>query len=512
MRRGWLVLVLAGAVAGAAARSAEPPRARVDGGEVVGVESGPAVIFRAIPYAAPPVGALRWKPPAPIAPWTGDRAATAPGPACPQRVSPGAPNLGGYVGPISEDCLTLDVTAPKGARRAPVMVWVYGGGNVAGATNLPSYDAAGFARDGVVLVAMNYRLGPLGFFAHPALTAEAPKSQPLASYGLMDQIAALKWVKRNIAAIGGDPANVTLFGQSAGGEDVLQLMATPSARGLFGKAIVQSGGGWNPPSDLKTEEAAGVALATKVGLSGASASAAQLRALPADTLIAAAERAGPAIDGRLIRESATVAFANGNEAAIPLIIGSNSNEASLMRAFGLRPAAVAAKAAPALRTAYGGEAASDETLARAMFNDRVMGAPARWIAGKASAKAPAWLYYFSYVPERQRGIRPGTNHASEIPFVFDSLDAVPGRTPLITSSERAEASLAHSCWVGFARTGRPACAGGQEWPAYTPASDQLLEFGDPAGVRTHFRKAQLDAQEAEAASVIAKPPPDPKAR
>ena len=189
---------------------------------------------------------------------------------------------------------------------------------------------------------------------------------------------------------------------------------------------------------------------------------------------------------------------------MPLVIGSNSNEASLMRAFGLKPEDLAAKASPSVRTAYGADAASDEALGRQMFNDRQMGAPARWIAGKASAKAPAWLYYFSYVPERQRLTRPGTNHASEIPFVFDSLDAVPGRTPLITPSERAAATLAHSCWVGFARTGRPACAG-QEWPSYKPASDQLLEFDDPAGVRTHFRKAQLDAQEAEAASLIAKP-------
>jgi para-nitrobenzyl esterase len=508
MRRALLVLALAGATAAAPARPAESPRARVDGGEVVGVESGPALVFRAIPYAAPPVGALRWAPPAAVVAWSGDRAAAAPGPACPQKVSPGAPNLGGYMGPTSEDCLTLDVTAPKTAPgRAPVMVWIFGGGNVAGATNLPSYDAAGFARDGVVLVAMNYRLGPLGFFAHPALTAEAPTSQPLASYGLMDQIAALKWVKRNIAAFGGDPANVTLFGESAGGEDVLQLMAIPSARGLFNRAIVQSGGGWNAVPDLKTAETEGAALAAKAGLPGPAATAAQLRALPADTLVAAGGRARPVVDGRLIRESANTAFARGDQAAIPLVIGSNSNEASLMRAFGLKTEDVAAMASPPLRAAYGAEAASDEGFGRAMFNDSVMGAPARWIAARASAKSPAWLYYFSYVPERQRGIRPGTNHASEIPFVFDSLDAVPGRTPLITPSERAEATLAHSCWVAFARSGRPACAGGVDWPAYAPASDQLLEFGDPVGVRTHFRKAQLDAQEAEAPSLTGKPRP-----
>jgi para-nitrobenzyl esterase len=503
MRRGLLVLAMAGIVAGTAARADDAPRVAVDGGQVVGVDQGSAIVFRAIPYAAPPVGPLRWKPPAPVVAWSGDRPAREPGPACPQKVSPGAPNLGGYGGPTNEDCLTLDVTAPRRARGAPVMVWIYGGGNVAGATSLPSYDAAGFARDGVVLVAMNYRLGALGFFAHPALTAEAPKSQPLVSYGLMDQIAALRWVKRNIAAFGGDPANVTLFGESAGGEDTLQLMAIPSARGLFNKAIVESGGGWDPLPDLRTAETAGVAVVAKAG-APRPATAAQLRALPVDALLAAEGQTGPAIDGRLIRESATAAFARGGQTAVPLIIGSNSNEASLMRAFGGSAADLAAKASPALRAAYGAEADNPDNFGRLIFNDRVMGGPARWIAAKASAKAPAWLYYFSYVPERQRLIRPGTNHASEIPFVFDSLEAIPGRAALITPSERAEATLAHACWVGFAKTGRPAC-GGQEWPAYTPASDELLELGDPAGVRVHFRKAQLDAQEAEAASEIGKP-------
>jgi para-nitrobenzyl esterase len=357
------------------------------------------------------------------------------------------------------------------------MVWVYGGGNVAGATNLPSYDAANFARDGVVLVAMNYRLGPLGFFAHPALTAEAGKAQPLVSYGLMDQIAALKWVKRNIAAFGGDPGNVTLFGESAGGVDVLQLMATPSARGLFQKAIVQSGGGWFPLDSLKAAERRGAALATRLGLPAANATAAQLRAVPAADLIATGEGAIQAIDGRLISEDTASAFAKGEEIPAPLIIGA----------------------------AYAADSANDETLARALFNDSFMAAPARWIAAKASARAPAWLYYFSYVPERQRLIRPGTNHASEIPFVFDSLDAVPGRKPLITPSERAEAALAHACWVAFARLGRPDCGHGVVWPAYSPATDQLLEFGDPPAVRVHFRKTQLDAQEAARGAPIAGP-------
>ena len=495
----WLIL------AGAAA--AAPPRARIETGAVVGARSGPAEVFRAIPYAAPPLGPMRWAPPAPALHWRGDRAAIAPGPACAQKIYPGgAPNLGGYNGPISEDCLTLDVTAPTQARHAPVMVWIYGGGNVAGATNLPSYDAVNFARDGVIVVAMNYRLGSLGFFAHPALTKAAPAAQPLYNFGLMDQIAALEWVKRNIMAFGGDPAKVTVFGESAGGADVLALMATPSARGLFQRAIVQSGGGWGAPGRQATfadREAAGAALASKLGLPGAAASADQLRAISAAALIAeGGGDAGVTPDGRLVKETDAQAFARGDATRVPLIIGSNSNEASLMGAFGLTPGAVLAYTPPAMRAAYGPDSATDAALARSLFNDRAMGAPARWIAARQAAHAPAWLYYFSYVPERQRTTRPGTNHASEIPFVFDSIDAIPGRSALATPSERAETALAHSCWVGFAKTGRPLCAGGQPWPAYTAASDQLLEFGDPPRVLTHFRKAQLDAQEAAAGDML----------
>jgi para-nitrobenzyl esterase len=485
--------VLVGLLAASAAWS--QPQATTETGVVAGIEVGPAAVYHAIPYAAPPVGPLRWLPPAPPSPWSGARAADKPGPACPQIVTPGKPNLGGYAGATDEDCLTLDVTAPRAAKKAPVMVWIFGGGNVTGATDLPSYDARNFARDGVIVVAMNYRLGPLGFFAHPALTAEAPRGRPLANYGLMDQIAALKWVRRNIAAFGGDPDNVTLFGESAGGLDVLQLMAAPSARGLFQRAIVQSGTGGEPMQDLKAAEAQGAALASRAGLAGAEATADQLRALSVQTLLAQARNAQPVVDGRLVEEPLTVAFARGDEARVPLIIGWNSNEASLLRAFGATPAQWIARTPDAVKAAYGtGE--SETLLARDLFDDEVMGAPARWFAAQQDAhRAPVWLYYFSYVPERQRDERPGTNHASEIPFVFDSIDAVPGRTALATPSERAETALAHACWVNFARDGKPDC-GSDQWARFTPTNGQVFEFGDPAGPRPRFRSAQLDAQTA----------------
>ena len=235
LRTVWLGLIAAILGGGVALAGAPPgdeaPRVTIDTGTLQGTQVDAANVFRAIPYAAPPIGPLRWRPPQPATSWSGVRPAATDGPACPQTVSAdGHPNAGGYAGPTSEDCLTLDVFAPPHAAKAPVMVWIFGGGNVAGADSIAPNDGRFFARDGVILVAMNYRLGPLGFFAHPALTAEAGPGAPLANYALMDQVAALQWVKRNIAAFGGDPDNVTVFGESAGGADVLTLMVTPAAR------------------------------------------------------------------------------------------------------------------------------------------------------------------------------------------------------------------------------------------------------------------------------------------
>lgn len=497
---------LMGACAGPGADSPPPasaapalpnaqPTARLTYGAVAGSIAGPAAVYRGIPYAAPPVGPLRWKPPQAPAPWTGVRQATARTPACPQPILPGGiPNGGGYTGPTSEDCLTINVTAPLNARGAPVMVWIPGGGNTSGGAEVESYDARNFARDGVILVTFNFRLGPLGFMAHPALTAEAPAGQPLGNYGLMDQIAVLKWVKANIRAFGGDPGNVTLFGESAGGADTLALMTTPAARGLFHKAIVESGGGWWPADSLAQREADGVALAAKLGLP-ANATLEQLRALPVDGLIANMGRGdvGTTVDGRMFTLSPTQAFARGQALDVPLIIGSNSNEASIAGNFAGPAGAAAAANIPAeVRAAYPG--LSDNELARQVFNDGRFGAPARWIAARAAPGKPSWLYYFSYVPERQRGSRPGTNHASEIPFFFDSIDAIPGRTALAQASERNLTALAHACWVAFARTSVPTCPN-TPWPAYDPSTDQLLHFDQDTVLETGFRRAQMEAQE-----------------
>jgi len=491
---GALLLAARGG-AGAAAAADSALTVKIEGGPVVGTEHDGARVFRAVPFAAPPVGPRRWQPPAPPVPWTGTRNATQDGPACPQPVrEDGRPNEGGYTGPTSEDCLTLNIWAPMRAVHAPVMVWLYGGANIYGADDLASYDGTAFARDGVLLVTVNYRLGALGFFAHPALTAEARADAPLVSYGLMDQIAALRWVQHNIAAFGGDPGNVTVFGESAGGEDVLALLAIPSARGNFAKAIVESGYGWSDPVTLAEREDQGTALATSLGLEGAAASAAALRGVPVEKIVAAeAGRWGPAVDGRLMRETAAEAFVHGDAASVPLMIGSNSFEASLLVAF---PDALPKVPAP-LRAAYADEAADERSLRFAVFTDGFGGAPARWIAGQASARAPAYLYYFSYLPIARRTLQRGANHASEIPYVFDTLEKIPGRAPLLTDSDRAMATLVHGCWMNFAKTGTPGCTvGDQPWPAYTPADDELMEFGIDSGPRQHFRRRQLDAQEA----------------
>ena len=470
--------------------TAPPPlvRLQVEGGTVVGFERGPAEIFRNIPYAAPPVGPLRWKPPGPVQAWSGDRPAIEPGPSCPQPINAdGRPNLGAASGVISEDCLQLNVFAPKAARHAPVMVWLHGGAHVMGAGWI--YNGESFARDGVVFVAINYRLGALGYFAHPALTREAGPRDPLGNYGQMDQIAALKWVKRNIAAFGGDPANVTVLGESAGAESTLALLATPSARGLYSKAAVESGGGWSKPQTLAQKEAEGVRDLAKIGVPE-SASADDLRALPVDKLVGLTQMTGPFEDGRLMTETPAQALVRGHFDDVPLIIGSNSGEDSLMALF---PGAgrVAQFAPPGLKAAYGAEADDPTRFSQQLFTDGVMGGPARWVAAQASGGQPAWLYYFSYVGSRFRPQMTRAAHAAEIQYMLEYWGR---RTPasVVSDEDRAMARLMHACWVAFAKTSVPAC-GDQPWPAYDAKSDQLMEFGSPSGVRSHFRKTQLDA-------------------
>lgn len=485
MFRGLLTGLAALSLSGGALAQ-EAPKVAIETGVLVGAANDYANVFQNIPYAAGPVGALRWAPPKPATAWEGERDAVAVGPSCPQPMNAnGTPNGGGANGAVSEDCLQLNVYAPKAAKDAPVMVWIHGGSHRTGAGWI--YGGSNFARDGVVVVTINYRLGALGYLAHPALT-KAAGDAPVANYGLMDQIAALQWVQRNIAAFGGDPKNVTVFGESAGGMSTLAILATPSAKGLYRKAIVQSGGGWFPPATLTQAEKAGVALLAPTGVTSDS-SADDLRALPVEKLVPLAGNYGPMVDGKLMTETASQAFARGHADDVPLIIGWNSGEDSL-----LGPAPQSAERIPAIaKMIYREEAAAgDDTFARAVWTDRIFGGSARWVAKTAAPGKPSWLYHFSYVGTRFRPTVKTAAHAAEIPYVWEYWGR---RTPmsLISDEDRAIATKMHACWVAFAKTDAP-CA---DWPAYG-GKDQLMEFGADTGVRTKFRKSRLDAQESVA--------------
>lgn len=495
----WMRKLGAGVVAmalGAAAGAASAQQVAVDTGQLAGTTTAGVSAYKGIPFAAPPVGPLRWRPPQPAAPWKGVRDASAFGHSCLQPASRWS-----TVKDLSEDCLYLNVWAPAHATKPlPVMVWVHGGGYVIGSGASRIYDGSRFAQDGVVLVTLNYRLGALGFLADPALTQEAAPDAPLGNYGLMDQVAALQWVQRNIARFGGDPANVTVFGESAGAGSVLYLLGTDATRGLYQKAIIESGPGFAPPSSLGVKETQGRAFLKKAGAPD-NATAEQLRAIPAEALTAPGEGVDwqPFADGRFIKAPFELAFASGRTPAIPLMIGTNTDDGSLAGPEGYPgvPKLLWGLMGPrgeTLRGIYASEGITGEAQDRTVFNDFVFGAPARWIAAQSAVRQPVYLYRFGYVPEGLRGQVTGAPHAGELAFVFDTLDKdVRLHTPP-TSQDLAEAAFVHSCWVSFAKTGQPVCTGGPAWPAYQSAADPLYLFKETGGaqVAAGYRKAPND--------------------
>jgi para-nitrobenzyl esterase len=499
----WLysvIVAFACAVTGLPALAQSVPTAQVTlvQGVLSGNQEGGVSSFLGIPYAAPPIGAQRWKPPASPVSWPGVRDARAAGPACPQperqeRLIERNPAL------QSEDCLTLNIWSPDLTAKAPVMVWLHGGGHRVGSGAMSLYNGTGLARQGVVVVTINYRLGLLGYFAHPALTAEATSTAPLGNYGLMDQIAALQWVRDNISRFGGDPSNVTVFGESAGAASTLYLLATPAGKGLFSKAIVQSGGGMQAPKTLPAAEADGRRSAQGLGL-GEGATAADLRAIPVARLVSALPLEGlgfgPFIDGRLVTETPAQAFLGGRALDGPLLIGANSNEASVMATLSIGAGVVqsflGAREA-SVRAAYGGAAIADGEFVRQVFGDATFVGPARWVAGQASTGAPSFLYHYDYRLERRRDSQAGAGHGSEIPHIFKSWDQIPFADRLLTQNDQAFSAMISACWVSFAKTGAPACPGLPPWPPYTPTTDILMEFSATSGPREQFRKQKLDA-------------------
>jgi para-nitrobenzyl esterase len=487
----WVaVLVSVAATCARAQETVSMETGKLQGSSEAGVSS-----FKGIPYAAPPVGDLRWEPPQPPAAWSGIRLATDFGHDCMQMPtrSEAAPRRT----IASEDCLYLNIWLPEHrSGKLPVMVWIHGGGWVQGGTSPNIYDGAAFARQGIVFVSLNYRLGRFGFFAFPELTKES-KSGQLGNYGYFDQLAALKWVQRNIAAFGGDPQQVTIAGESAGGGSVHAMMTSPLTAGLFSRAIVQSGGGRSLLSTttlregrngMPSAEQIGVAFAASKGIKGDGPEALkQLRALPADAVVdglsmatlftAGSTYSGPIIDGTLTVNEPQFLYAAGKYQHVPLIVGANSVDMGMSRATTVQQvfAHFGAKEKDA-EAAYDASASKDvHALGVVVASDAMMAEPARFVVQTLSAQhVPVWEFRFSYVAESMRSQWAGAPHATDVPFVFDTARAHYG-APLTEADEKVAQEI-NTYWANFIKTGNPNGAGLPDWPAYQSSSDMLMDF------------------------------------
>ncbi len=466
----------------------------VEGGKVRGVATNGLIVFKGIPFAQPPVGALRWRPPQPVKPWDGIRAATAFSANPMQPVHSAPPGAG-----ISEDCLYLNVWRPAATwdKPLPVMVWIYGGGLVRGGASL--YPGEFLARQGIVIVSLNYRVGRLGFFAHPALAREAPDDLR-GNYGYMDQLAALRWVQKNIAGFGGDPKNVTVAGESAGGGSVLVLLTSPLARGLFQRTILESAGlptpraGATPMRSLAAAESIAVEYARAAGIKGDDPAAlAALRAIPAATLCQdmdaylLATMGGPEIpglshsiiDGRLVVEPPEATVRAGRQAMVPVIVGANNVDLAASPAQTKEGVfAMFGPLAPQARKLYDPKGdTSLKDLVQMVISDQCMVEPSRNLAELMTrAGQPAHFYRFSYVPEALRAKMPGAPHAAEIVFAFDCPGAI--LKEKVTDADLSMARTMSGYWVDFVKTGDPNGGGRPAWPRYDPASRDVLNFTD----------------------------------
>ena len=478
--------------------------------------------FTRVPYAAAPTGALRWRPPRPLAKWSTTYDASRPMPACPQDLSSqvsyiravgtaiGAPaSRYGEGVPVSEDCLYLNVWAPASSRaRHPVMVWLHGGSNIHGWAGDPFFDGSALARRGVVVVAVNYRLGVLGFLTHPALAAESERGVS-GNFGLHDQLAALAWVRRNIGAFGGDSSRVTLFGQSAGATDAACLLTSPLAEGLVHRAILQSGDCLSAWLDARRQssapsaaDSAGIRLGAALGATNDAAGLALLRRLSPDSLRVAVESLGvafdPVVDGWVLPDQPAARAERGELLRIPVIVGSNADEASslvpprfppnggVLRRILEREYGPAADSALAL---YPAAEASARRAMVALRTDAWLGEPARATAALiAAAGAPVFLYRLA------RGATSGDStaafgafHGSELPLVFG---ANPERWPYV-DAERELGRLVRDYWVSFASSGDPNHPGRPAWPRHSLAEPSLLELDGAPRVRSP-RDPRLD--------------------
>ena len=488
--------------------------------------TGDILVFRGIPYAAPPVGDLRWRPPQPPSSWEGVRSASESGAPCWQRISPDTSIYSRGEIDRSEDCLHLDLWTAAGAGTdgpRPVMVWFHGGSHEVGHGSSLIFDGAALARKGVVLVSINYRLGSFGFLAHAGLSAESEHGSS-GNYGLLDKIAALKWVQANAAAFGGDPERVLIFGQSAGSMSVCSLVASPLAAGLFHRAIGQSAGCFTPLPTLEQAEERGALLAAELGAAeGATpeSTLSTLRAASAEDVLAAAGSSGwsadfkTVVDGWYLPDQPAAIYARGEHNRVPMMVGSMGDESSALFAPGppLEPEELELQlkeqyreAGPDLLAAYAAEAeqapGAVPTLIR---SDTIFGWGSRtWVRYASAAGGDAYLYFISHAPPVFRLYLPdrpdlggeggprhfGAYHSGDLAYVFGNVDLVGINWE---DWDHEIADLLSSYWTNFAKTGDPNGEGLAQWPRYDPDGDMALVVGDEVGAQTGVRKQKLDA-------------------
>jgi para-nitrobenzyl esterase len=497
VKKTILLNLLAAAVMFAVAQPAvsQIRTAKVTGGEVQGVVEGEIASFKGIPFAAPPVGGLRWKSPQPVNPWSGIKKAESFAPGCMQ--DRGLASVMGVPLNFSEDCLYLNVwsSAKNPGEKLPVMVWIYGGGFAGGATNVPVYDGTKLAQKGVVIVSPAYRVGAFGFLAHPELSLESGKGS--GTYGLQDMIAALRWVKDNVARFGGDPSRVTIFGESAGGIAVSMLAASPPAKGLFHRAISQSGGSFAPPRTgteagqnvptLAAAESTGKSFIESVGAGSIN----EARSLGAEQIQKAVGPMGgigrfwAVADGHVVPGDQYERYQAGQFNDTPVLIGTNSDEGAMF----VRGPITAAGFEPQIRAGFGRQAddilkayphSTDKEAFKStkdIFRDTAF-AWHTWVWAQLQSqkgKGKSYVYYFDH---RTAKTPDGADHASELPFVFRNLGP---RAETPPAREQAISDLMSSYWVNFAKTGDPNGAGLPSWPAFNTKDQRAMFFdSDPS--------------------------------